>query len=92
MVKGISRRVVVVKAPVGSIFDEAIFIMRDDLSTDIDSEKLLREACSVADEYVRTNCNQKRRFFKRKPFFFLVFFLLILSLIVVLSINNCFLN
>ncbi len=62
MVKGISRRVVVVKAPIGSIFDEAIFIMRDDSqASDIDAEKILREACSAADEYVRANCRQKRK-------------------------------
>ena len=62
MVKGISRRVVVVKAPIGSIFDEAIFIMRDDAvsAPDVDSEKILREACAAADEYVRTHCRQKR--------------------------------
>ena len=78
MVKGISRRVVVVKAPVGSIFDEAIFIMRDDLSTDIDSEELLREACSVADEYVKKNCDRKKT---GKPlFFFSLLSLLLLSL------------
>ncbi len=77
MVKGISRRVVVVKAPIGSIFDEAIFIMRDDLSTDVDSEELLREACSAADEYVKKNCG------KRKPgkslFFFSLIAILLLS-------------
>ena len=63
MVKGISRRVVVVKAPIGSIFDEAIFIMRDDIvsAPDMDSEKILHEACAVADEYVRTHCKQKRK-------------------------------
>ncbi len=63
MVKGISRRVVVVKAPVGSIFDEAIFIMRDDVpsSADVDAEKILREACAAANEYVRTNCRAKSK-------------------------------
>lgn len=62
MVKGISRRVVVVKAPVGSIFDEAIFIMRDDdaSSSEVDAEKILREACAAADEYVKTNCRDKK--------------------------------
>ncbi len=61
MVKGISRRVVVVKAPLGSIFDEAIFIMRDDSqASDIDAEKILREACSAADEYVRANCREQK--------------------------------
>lgn len=78
MVKGISRRVVVVKAPVGSIFDEAIFIMRDDLSTDVDSEELLREACSAADEYVKRNCDRKKT--GKHLFFFSLLSLLLLSL------------
>ncbi len=62
MVKGISRRVVVVKAPIGSIFDEAIFIMKDDTLSEnsVDAEKILREACSVADEYVKQNCGKRR--------------------------------
>lgn len=64
MVKGISRRVVIVKAPIGSIFEEAIFILRDDaLSSDIDAEKILKEACVEADEYVRINCSQKKKTF-----------------------------
>ena len=67
MVKGISRRVVVVKAPVGSIFDEAIFIMRDDVpsSSEVDAEKILREACSAADEYVKANCKPRKSFFRK---------------------------
>ena len=61
MVKGISRQVVVVKAPLGSIFDEAIFILRNSpTSPDIDSEKILREACLAADEYVRKNCRERQ--------------------------------
>ncbi len=64
MVKGTSRRVVIVKPPVGSIFEEAIFILKDgSLSTDFDADKILREACSEADEYVRANCTHTKRNF-----------------------------
>ena len=91
MVKGISRRVVVVKAPVGSIFDEAIFIIKDGISSEVDSEAVLREACFAADEYVKLNCNQKRKSFKMTPVF-LIIVLAILALIVVLSTNNYILN
>ena len=57
MVKGISKRVIVVKSPVSNMFDEAIFILNEGmLSSSVDSENLLREACAVADEYVRRHC------------------------------------
>ena len=83
MVKGISRRVVVVKAPVGSIFDEAIFIMRDDTvsAPDVDAQKILREACAAADEYVRTNCRQKRKLRGNIAIICAVFLSAVLSLI-----------
>lgn len=63
MVKGISKRVIVVKAPIPSMFDEAIFILGDNAlsSSGVDAEKILREACSVADDYVRTHCGTRKR-------------------------------
>ena len=58
MVKGISKRVIVVKSPVSNLFDEAIFILNEGmLSSSVDSENLLREACAAADEYVRRHCD-----------------------------------
>ena len=67
MVKGISKRVIVVKAPVSSIFEQAIFILGDNaLSTSsVDAENILREACAVADDYVRSHCGGRRRFSKQ---------------------------
>jgi len=76
MVKGISKQVIVVKAPIGSMFDEAIFILKEDSLSDssVDSENILREACAVADDYVRTHCKDTRRHTKRRfPSFFLSF-------------------
>lgn len=88
MVKGISRRVVVVKAPVGSIFDEAIFIIRDDVpsSSEVDAEKILREACAAADEYVRANCRPKARFMRKGIFLAILAVCSLLSLAAIITI------
>ena len=49
MVKGISRQVIVVKSPEQKLFDQAIFILRDDVPRDgITDEMLLREAKKAA--------------------------------------------
>lgn len=60
MVKGISKRVVVVKTPINSIFDEAIFILNETADSSVDAENILKEACLLADGYVRRNCPEKR--------------------------------
>ncbi len=67
MVKGISKRVIVVKAPVSNLFDQAIFILNESVLTEgsVDAENILREACAVADEYVREHCGMRRRL--KKP-------------------------
>ena len=44
MVKGISRQVIVVEAPEPKLFDQAIFILRDDMGEGITDEALLKEA------------------------------------------------
>lgn len=45
MVKGISRQVIVVKSPEPKLFDQAIFILRDDVPREgITDEMLLKEA------------------------------------------------
>lgn len=55
MVKGISRRVVLVKSPDPEIFDEAIFIVKEGISRrpGVTGEELLNEAMSVAEKYLR---------------------------------------
>ncbi len=86
MVKGISKRVIVVKTPIGSIFDEAIFILREDsLSPDMDAKQILKEACAAADEYVKNNCVDSARFrFKKPPH--LVISILILCILTLLAL------
>ena len=49
MVKGISRQVIVVKSPDPKLFEQAIFILKDDaIGTDgITDEQLLKEAQKI---------------------------------------------
>lgn len=49
MVKGISRRVVVVRSDDETVFEQAIFIVRDGATQKKD---ILREACAVAERYL----------------------------------------
>ena len=44
MVKGISRQVIVVQSPDPKLFDQAIFILRDDVGEGVTDEALLKEA------------------------------------------------
>ena len=44
MVKGISRQVIVVNAPEPKLFEQAIFILKDDMGEGITDEALLKEA------------------------------------------------
>ena len=50
MVKGISRRVVVVDAPDPRLFEQAIFIVRNDALREegVSQERLIHEACRLA--------------------------------------------
>jgi hypothetical protein len=69
MIKGISRRVVVVKSPDPEIFDEAIFIVRDDYLKrgGTSPEAVLREAQRTAERYLKENTTGRRRLFSRIP-------------------------
>ena len=51
MVKGVSRQVIVVKSPDPRLFEQAIFIVKEDAS----AEQVLQEARRVADGYLRRN-------------------------------------
>ena len=44
MVKGISRQVILVDTPEPKLFEQAIFILRDDMGEGITDEALLKEA------------------------------------------------
>lgn len=54
MVKGLSRKIIIVKSPDPKIFEQAIFIVRDDylMSQGIDQKELMRQANEAASGYV----------------------------------------
>ncbi len=68
MVKGMARRVVVVKSPDKRVFEEAIFILKDDALRDsgVTAEDILGEACRVARGYMRSH--SKRGYLKYVPY------------------------
>lgn len=49
MVKGVSRRVVVVQPDNNALFEQAIFLVRDYAAP---KGEVLREACRIADRYL----------------------------------------
>lgn len=55
MVKGIARRVIVVRHPDRRLFEQAIFIVREDAlsQSGVTAEDVLEEARRVADGFVR---------------------------------------
>lgn len=56
MVKGVSRQVIVVKSPDPRLFEQAIFIVKEDaFGQGISAEQVLQEARRVADGYLRRN-------------------------------------
>lgn len=57
MVKGISRRVVVVRPEHSELFEEAIFVVRDTRGPSCDA---LREACRVAERYLKVHPRRAR--------------------------------
>ena len=67
MVKGLSKKVIIVKSPDPKIFDQAIFIVRDDYLTTqgIDQKELLKQARRAASGYVdRTYGWRRMRLFR----------------------------
>lgn len=61
MVKGISRRVVVVDAPDQRFFEQAIFIVRNDAAgMGVTSRELVEEARRVAKNYAGGSQNSRR--------------------------------
>ena len=55
MIKGLSKRVIVVKCPDPTIFEEAIFIIKEDAFGRGSAVNVLKEAQRTANEYVRNN-------------------------------------
>lgn len=61
MVKGVTKRVVVVRCPDTKYFEQAIFMVREDALEGMDPEQVLKEACRVADSYMKEHV-EKRSF------------------------------
>ena len=63
MLKGISRRVIVVKSPDRRFFEEAIFIVKEEALAreGVSADKVLREARQAADGYLRQGKAWNRR-------------------------------
>lgn len=57
MVKGVSRRVIIVKSPDPRLFEQAIFIVREDAfhKEGVSADQVVQEACQVASGYIRRN-------------------------------------
>ena len=56
MVKGVSRQVIVVRQPDTKLFEQAIFMLREEAlgRKGITDQQVLQEACRVADQYVQS--------------------------------------
>ncbi len=59
MVKGITRQVIMVDSPDPSIFERAIFILKDS-KTSVAYEDILKEAQLIADNYLKKNTGRKK--------------------------------
>jgi hypothetical protein len=68
VVKGINKRIVVIRPQEKGLFEEAIFIVRGEASseTGCTAEDIIREACRAADVYMK-NSNPKYRGLSRIP-------------------------
>lgn len=55
MVKGVSRRVVVVRPKNGAAFEQAIFVVKDEGG----GKDVLREACAVAESYLNPTLHRR---------------------------------
>lgn len=66
MVKGVTRRVIVVKTPDKRLFEQAIFIVKEDAFNrgGVTAEQVLAEAQRVADGYVRRNSGFRKKLWR----------------------------
>ena len=62
MLKGTQRRMIVIRSPDPRLFEEAIFILRDDIfhTGRGSQEDILRQARRAAEEYTRAHCARGR--------------------------------
>ena len=70
MVKGVSRRVVVIESPEPKIFEQAIFIVRNDaILGGVSEREIVDEAREVVRDYVGRETKSPRRARLRSPLF-----------------------
>ena len=69
VVKGTAKRVIVVKSPDPKIFEQAIFIVKEDYigKEGANPSEILREAQEVADDYIRGSVPGKKNLLSRIP-------------------------
>ena len=62
MVKGVTRRVIVIKSPDPRLFDEAIFIVSEEASRKggVTGAEIIRQAEEVAGRYVHSHIRRSR--------------------------------
>ena len=61
MVKGVARRAIMVKSPDPELFEQAIFLLRDEAFRNGPEDQILREAQEVADGCIRRNSFPNRK-------------------------------
>ena len=62
MVQGVSRQVIVVRSPDPRLFEQAIFIVREDaFGKGVSEDAVVQEARRVADGYIRRNARLSPR-------------------------------
>ena len=66
MVKGVSRRVIVVDSPDPQIFEQAIFVLSSD-GAGVNQQQLVDQAVRVAKSYARTHGIPQRSFHMTPP-------------------------
>lgn len=67
MVKGTNKRVVVVKSPDPKIFEQAIFIVREDFSQSSGKVNVLQEAERVANDYISAAVGTTGKLLRKLP-------------------------
>ncbi len=67
VIKGTSKRIVVVKSPDPKIFEEAIFIVKEDYLGRSGRPNALKEAQQVANAYIRSAVSAPRRRLRIQP-------------------------
>ena len=79
MVKGTNRRVIVVRSPDPKLFEEAIFVLRENGDREADAGLIMEQASRAAGEYLKKCGVRKVRGKRRVPSFLIVTLCLLLA-------------